>query len=212
MNITTDTDAANRLFIDDLATALPETSTDDLARLSDRLSAAADRHHLLDVSYRSVDSPLGPLLVAATSAGLVRVAFEREDHEAVLAGLAASISPRILRSGRRTDVVAGQLDEYFAGRRRTFDLTIDLRLVSGFRRTVISHLRDIAYGATATYAGVAAATGNPKAVRAVGSACSHNPVPLVIPCHRVVRSDGGVGQYLGGVEAKTSLLAMEAAA
>ena len=157
-----------------------------------------------------MDSPIGPLLLAATPAGLVRVAFEREDHDAVLAQLAADISPRILHSGRRTDDAARELDEYFAGRRRDFDVPVDLQLVHGFRRAVISHLSDIAYGATESYATVAAAAGSPAAVRAVGTACAHNPVPIVVPCHRVIRSDGAIGQYLGGVEAKAMLLALEA--
>ena len=104
-----------------------------------------------------------------------------------------------------------QLDEYFAGRRREFDLPIDLQLAHGFRRTVLEHLLDIAYGTTASYASVAAASGSPAAARAVGSACAHNPLPLVVPCHRVVRSDGTIGQYGGGTEAKHALLALEAA-
>jgi methylated-DNA-[protein]-cysteine S-methyltransferase len=192
----------------DLAAAL-DPSPSALAALHDRLAAAAEADGLLDVAYRTTDSPFGPLLVAATPEGVVRVAFEGEDHDAVLDALATAVSPRILRSGRRTDEVARQLDEYFAGRRRRFDLAVDLRLVQGFRHAVISRLGDIAYGATASYAAVAAAAGNPRAVRAVGSACAHNPVPLVVPCHRVVRSDGSIGQYLGGAEAKAALLALE---
>lgn len=211
MNTNSGADQSDQLVIDDLAAAFPQPSSAEIDQLRDRLGADADRHHVLDVSYRTVDSPFGTLLVAATVDGLVRIAFEREDHDAVLAGLSAAISPRILCSGRRTDDVARQLDEYFAGHRRAFDLAVDLRLIGGFRRTVISHLPNIAYGSTQTYAGVAAAAGNPTAVRAVGNACSHNPVPVVVPCHRVVRSDGGIGQYLGGVEAKAALLAMEAA-
>jgi methylated-DNA-[protein]-cysteine S-methyltransferase len=196
----------------DPTTVFAQPTGDDVAALRHRLAAAADREGLLDVAYRTVDSPYGPLLVASTNDGLARVAFEREDHDAVLAALAATISPRILRSGRRTDDVARQLDEYFAGTRRTFDIAIDLRLVHGFRHTVIAHLRDISYGSTASYAAVARAAGNPNAVRAVGSACSHNPIPVVIPCHRVIRSDGSLGQYLGGVEVKAALLQMEAVA
>jgi methylated-DNA-[protein]-cysteine S-methyltransferase len=130
----------------------------------------------------------------------------------VLAELAADISPRILHSRRRTDAVARELDEYFAGTRRRFDVPVDLQLVHGFRRAVIAHLSDIAYGATETYAAVAIAAGSPAAVRAVGTACAHNPVPVVVPCHRVVRSDGTIGQYLGGVEVKAALLALEGAA
>jgi len=195
-----------------LVSALTMPTAGHLERLRARFIADADTEGLLDVVYRTVDSPFGPLLVAATAHGVVRVAFEREDHDAVLDNLADVVSPRILRSGRRTDDVARQLDEYFAGRRRRFDVDVDLQLVRGFRREVIAHLADIAYGSTASYGAVARAVGNPAAVRAVGSACSHNPVPVVLPCHRVVRSDGGIGQYLGGVEAKAALLAMEAAA
>ncbi len=195
----------------DIITALtPDTTDATVPRdLHDALAARADRGGILDVSYRSVDSPLGPLLVATTAAGLVRLAFESEGHDTVLEDLAVKVSPRILRSGRRTDTVAVQLDEYFTGRRRRFDLDIDLQLVSGFRHTVISELSSIAYGETASYATVAQRAGNPRAVRAVGSACAHNPVPVVVPCHRVVRSDGTIGNYRGGIDAKDTLLTME---
>jgi methylated-DNA-[protein]-cysteine S-methyltransferase len=196
--------------LDELLPPLPLPT--ELAVLQARLAEAAERDGLLDVAYRLTDSPFGPLLVATTPGGVVRVAFEREDHDAVLDRLAHEVSPRVLRSGRGTDAAARQLDEYFAGRRHAFDLPLDLRLVRGFRHTVITHLRDIGYGHTASYADVAVASGNPKAVRAVGSACSHNPIPVVVPCHRVVRSDGSLGQYLGGVEVKAALLALEAAA
>lgn len=183
----------------------------ELSRLHANLAASAEREGLLDVAYRVVDSPMGPLLVAATELGLVRVAFEAEDHDRVLDELADVISPRVLRAPARTDRVARELDEYFAGRRRTFDVALDLRLVRGFRRDVVAGLAGIPYGATESYAQVAARAGRPRAVRAVGSACSHNPVPVVLPCHRVVRSDGSLGQYLGGVEAKAALLALEGA-
>ena len=171
-----------------------------------------DTDRQLDIVYRTVDSPIGLLLLAAGPEGLVRVAFDAEGHDAVLALLAERISPRILRSPGRLDDAARQLDEYFAGRRRRFEVPVDLRLAGGFRRTVLLHLQRIPYGSTESYATVARAAGNPGAVRAVGSACSHNPVPLVVPCHRVVRSDGTIGQYLGGSEAKRALLALEAAA
>ena len=204
---------SDRGIIDDLTAAFSAGADDDVdAELHDRLAEAADREGLLDLAYRTVDSPIGPLLLAATAEGLVRVGFEREGHDAVLARLAAQISPRILRSPRRLDGVARQLDEYFTGRRRRFEVPVDLRLAHGFRRTVLTHLQAIPYGVTESYAAVARAAGNPPAVRAVGSACAHNPVPLVVPCHRVVRSDGAIGQYLGGPEAKRALLAMEAAA
>jgi len=164
------------------------------------------------VAYRTVASPIGELLLAATGKGLVRVAFASEDHEAVLARLAAEVSPRVLLAPARLDVAARELDEYFAGRRSTFDLPLDLRLAHGFRRTVLTHLPEIGYGTTASYAAVAALAGNPRAVRAVGSACATNPVPVVVPCHRVVRSDGSLGGYAGGPARKQALLAIEAAA
>ena len=193
-------------------TASLDTDAADIVALRSRLTERAEREDLVDVAYCVVDSPIGPLLVAASSTGLVRVAFQSEGHDAVLDQLAAQISPRIMTMPARTDDVARQLDEYFAGRRHEFDLPLDLQLVSGFRRTVISHLPDIAYGSTASYKAVAAMAGNPTAVRAVGSACSHNPVPVVVPCHRVVRSDGSIGNYLGGVDAKAALIALESAA
>ncbi|MFP5317075.1 MAG: methylated-DNA--[protein]-cysteine S-methyltransferase [Acidimicrobiia bacterium] len=181
------------------------------AALRYRLAATAEEAGLLDLAYRTVDSPLGPLLVAATPDGLVRVAFDCEGHDAVLAALAERVSPRVLRAPARLDDAARQLDEYFAGDRRGFDLPLDLRLASPFRRAVVRQLAAIAYGTTASYATVAAAVGNPAAVRAVGSACATNPVPVVLPCHRVVRSDGSIGRYLGGTELKRALLDLEGA-
>ena len=183
-----------------------------VARLRAHLADQADDHGLLDVAYRTMDSPVGPLLLAATPAGLVRVAFERENHDAVLVELSTAISPRVLRSSRRVDEVARQLDEYFAGRRRSFDLPVDLHLSKGFRRAVLTHLLEIPYGGRESYTVVARAAGNAKALRAAGSACATNPIPLVVPCHRVVRTDGTYGQYRGGPEAKHLLLTMEGAA
>ncbi|HEV7854046.1 MAG TPA: methylated-DNA--[protein]-cysteine S-methyltransferase, partial [Mycobacterium sp.] len=130
-------------------------------------------------------------------------------HDAVLTKLAAAVSPRVLRAPARLDATARQLDEYFAKRRTAFDVPVDLRLAEGFRRSVIEHLRDIDYGRRQSYAEVAAAVGSPRAVRAVGTACAHNPLPVVIPCHRVVRSDGSTGQYIGGAAAKSALLGLE---
>jgi methylated-DNA-[protein]-cysteine S-methyltransferase len=179
------------------------------ARLRERLVAAAERDGILDVAYRTVDTPVGALLLAATPAGLVRVAYGSSDE--ALSSLAEKVSPRILRAPARLDAVARQLDEYFAGTRRRFEVPLDLRLASGFRRAVLDHLPDIGYGATASYAEVAAAAGSPRAVRAVGTACALNPVPIVVPCHRVVLSDGSMGRYAGGPEAKRTLLTLEAA-
>jgi methylated-DNA-[protein]-cysteine S-methyltransferase len=182
-----------------------------LARLHQRLERDAATDELLDIAYRTVDSPVGALLLAATPVGLVRVAYDIEDHGAVLAVLAESVSPRVLRAPARLDDAAHQLDEYFAKRRTAFEVPVDLRLAEGFRRSVIEHLRGIGYGRRESYAAVAAAVGNPRAVRAVGTACAHNPLPVVIPCHRVVRSDGSTGQYVGGPAAKSALLTLEAA-
>jgi methylated-DNA-[protein]-cysteine S-methyltransferase len=187
------------------------TKSLDPGRLHDRLASMADRQGLLDVAYRTIDSPLGPLLLAATARGLVRVAFSQEDHESVLARLASDISPRMLRAPHRLDKAARELEQYFARKRRAFTVPVDLRLARGFRRSVLQHLRDIPYGKTQSYTAVAKAAGNALAVRAAASACSHNPLPLIVPCHRVVRSDGSIGEYLGGPGAKQALLAMEAA-
>jgi methylated-DNA-[protein]-cysteine S-methyltransferase len=181
-------------------------------RMHEILVAAATEAGILDVAYRTIDTPVGPLLLVATEAGLVRVAYGREDHDLVLNQLANRISPRVLHAPSRLDPAARQIDEYFAGRRSLFDLPLDFRLAHGFRRAVLARLPEIGYGTTATYAAVAAAAGNPKAVRAVGTACATNPLPVVVPCHRVVRSDGTAGQYVGGTEAKKTLLALEAAA
>ena len=193
-----------------LAQAYPDTP-DELRRLRERLADAAQAEGVLDVAYRTVDSPVGPLLLAATEQGLVRVAYRSEDHDAVLQTLADRISPRILHAPARLDTAARELEEYFTGARHAFDIPLDWRLSAGFRATVLHRLPDIAYGHTASYAAVAALAGNPKAVRAVGSACATNPLPVVVPCHRVVRSDGSMGGYLGGIEAKHTLLTLEAA-
>jgi methylated-DNA-[protein]-cysteine S-methyltransferase len=195
----------------DLAKAF-SASADDLQRLHQRLSAAAQADGILDIAYRTVDTPVGTLLLAATDAGLVRVAYASEDHDTVLRTLSDRISPRVLHAPARLDATARELDEYFAGRRHSFDLPLDWQLAHGFRRTVLTHLTDIGYGRTASYAAVAQLAGSPKAVRAVGTACATNPLPIVVPCHRVVRSDGSMGGYLGGVDAKRTLLTLEASA
>jgi len=200
---------SDRQFLTDLTGVVDDAALDGLRA---RLAEQAEADDLLDVAYRTMDSPVGPLLLAATAAGLVRVAFECENHDDVLVELSTAISPRILRSSRRVDDVARQIDEYFAGRRRVFEVPVDLQLSKGFRRAVLTHLLEIPYGGRESYALVARSAGNPGAVRAAGSACANNPIPLVVPCHRVVRSDGTYGQYRGGAEAKHMLLTMEAGA
>lgn len=195
----------------DLTAALPVRG-EELDALRDRLARAADRDGLLDVAYRTVDTPLGTLLLAATERGLVRVAYEREEFERVLETIAQRVSPRIVRTPARLDEVARELDEYFTGHRTSFDLTLDHSLSSGFRAEVQRSLPSIAYGHTASYGDIARLVGRPRAVRAVGTACATNPLPIVVPCHRVVRSDGSYGGYVGGADAKTTLLTMESAA
>lgn len=192
----------------------------DIADLRDRLAAEAVGGDLVDVAYRVVDSPIGGLLLAATTDGLVYVAFEVENTDEVLDMLATRVGPRVLRTDAPgadgfpavLDAAAAQLDEYLTGDRRDFDLPLDTRLATGFRGQVQRHLADVTYGRTATYKQLAAELDRPGAVRAVGTACATNPLPLVWPCHRILRSDGGLGGYRGGVEAKQRLLAMESAA
>jgi methylated-DNA-[protein]-cysteine S-methyltransferase len=196
---------------ENLLPAMPAITDDTMSALRNRLADTAQRDGLLDVAYRTLPSPIGELLLAATEQGLVRVGFAVEGQEVVLAELAERVSPRVLAAPKRLDPVAREIDGYFAGRRTRFDLPLDLRLASGFRREVILRLPDIGYGHTYTYAQMAAAAGSPKAVRAVGTACAQNPLPIVLPCHRVVRSDGSFGGYRGGPEAKHTLLTMEAA-
>ncbi|GAA2509577.1 methylated-DNA--[protein]-cysteine S-methyltransferase [Pilimelia columellifera] len=192
----------------DVLGAFPVTGG-ELDRLRERLVRAAQDEGLLDVAYRVVDSPLGPLLLAATARGLVRVGLPAQGHDAVLADLAATVSPRVLAAPARLDPVARQLDEYFARGRRDFDVPLDLPVGPRFRAAVLARLAAIPFGGTATYSQVAAEVGSPLAVRAVGSACAANPVPLVLPCHRVVRADGGCGGYAGGVVAKRWLIDLE---
>ncbi len=193
-----------------LFAALPTVDEEANRRLHQRLVDAANAAGLLDVAYRTLDTPVGTLLLAATQKGLVRVAYASQDHDLMLEQLARDVSPRILRAPARLDGVARGIEEYFARRRSAFDVPLDLQLSHGFRRTVLSHLLEIDYGKTASYAAVAKASGHPRAVRAVGSACANNPLPIVVPCHRIVRSDGTIGQYVGGVEAKKTLLTLEA--
>ncbi|MEX5297208.1 methylated-DNA--[protein]-cysteine S-methyltransferase [Kocuria sp. CPCC 205292] len=191
------------------STPVPETV---LRRLHRRLEDGAAEAGLLDVAYTTVGSPVGELLLAATEQGLVRVAYAREDHEQVLADLARRISPRVLRAPARLAPAVRQLEEYFAGTRTRFDLPLDRSLSHGFRRLVQEHLPEIGYGSTQSYGAVARSVGRPQAARAVGTACASNPLPVVVPCHRVLRGDGGLGGYIGGPAAKSALLELEAAA
>jgi methylated-DNA-[protein]-cysteine S-methyltransferase len=181
------------------------------AKAASRLVAAAAAAHLLDVAVATVGSPLGDLLVAVTPRGLVRVAFNDEDREVVLEELAAALSPRILESASMTDAVRRELDEYFSSTRTKFDLKIDRTLMGEFAKQVLAATARIPFGRTTTYGELAERIGHPRAARAVGSALGSNPVPVVVPCHRVLRAGGALGGYGGGLPRKELLLTLEGA-
>lgn len=176
-----------------------------------RLVARAADEGLLDVAYARVDSPLGPLVVAVTPAGLARVAYEESNGglDAVVSDLAARISPRVLEAPARLDDVRRQLEEYFERRRDRFDVPVDLSLARGFGRHILEATAAIPFGQTRSYREVAEAAGNVKATRAAGNALGANPLPIVVPCHRVLRTGGGLGGYTGGLERKQALLRIE---
>jgi methylated-DNA-[protein]-cysteine S-methyltransferase len=186
----------------------------------DRATAAAEafveragQEGLIDVAYTTVEGPVGKLLVAGTKRGLVRVAFgENLPHDKVLLELAEDVSPRVLEAPARLDSVRRQLDEYFEGRRTSFDLKLDWRLSHGFGQRVLRHTARIPYGHVSTYKTVAAAAGSPQGARAAGNALGANPIPIVVPCHRVLHSGGGLGGYGGGVDRKEFLLTLEGVA
>jgi methylated-DNA-[protein]-cysteine S-methyltransferase len=181
------------------------------ARAADRAARHAAEEGLAAVAYATADTPLGPMLVAATRRGLVRVAFPHESPDDVLGELAVRISPRILEAPTQLDEVRRELEQYFERERREFDLPLDWRLSRGFRRRVLRHTARVPYGETATYAEMAARAGSPYAYRAAGSALGSNPTPLVVPCHRVLSTGGGLGGYGGGVDVKEYLLHLEGA-
>lgn len=181
----------------------------DLERFRQALSERAADAGLLDVAYGTLDSPLGRLTVMVTPRGLVRLSYPGEEVEVQLGELAARVSPRILAAPERTDEVRRQLDDYFAGRRREFEVPIDWRLVRGFAGAVLRATSRIPFGAVSTYREVAAEAGSPNAYRAAGNALGSNPVPIVVPCHRVLHAGGGLGGYTGGLDRKRYLLELE---
>lgn len=191
-----------------LRSALPPEPDRPLPDLTDRAADAG----LLDVAYATVDSPVGRLLIATTGRGLVRLAYiDAGDEEPVLEELARAVSPRVLSAPARLDHPRRELDEYFSGARRRFDLALDWRLTDGFNRRVLRATARIPYGSSSTYKQVAAAAGSPRGSRAAGNALGTNPLPIVVPCHRVLHSDGGIGGYTGGLERKRLLLDVEGA-
>jgi methylated-DNA-[protein]-cysteine S-methyltransferase len=180
-------------------------------RLAARFADWAADHGKADVAYGFADSPFGPLLVALTRRGLVKLDYPDRDFDLELEDLAARVSPRIVESFNATEAVRRQLDEYFDGRRRRFDVHADLSLSEGFSRRILSATARIPFGSVATYREVAIKAGNPKATRAAGNALGSNPIPIVVPCHRVVRTGGGLGGSTGGVDRKVALLRLEGA-
>jgi methylated-DNA-[protein]-cysteine S-methyltransferase len=176
------------------------------------LAEAAAAAGLLDVAYARLDTPVGTVLLAATPRGLVRVAYLDDGEDAVLAELAAAVSPRLLAGPARLDEARRELDEYFAGRRRNFELPLDWQLSHGFTRRVLRATARIPYGGVSSYGAIAAAAGSPRGSRAAGNALGANPLPIVVPCHRVLRTGGALGGYTGGVERKRVLLDIESVA
>jgi methylated-DNA-[protein]-cysteine S-methyltransferase len=181
----------------------------DAAAAAQRLGGRIAAERLADVSYATLDSPLGKLTAAVTERGLVRLAFPEEDLDAVLERLAARISPRIVEAPAPPDPLRRELEEYFAGRRRRFELALDWTLVGPFARRVLRVAGEIPYGRVLSYTQVAAEAGSPRGSRAAGNALGSNPIPIVVPCHRVLRSGGALGGYAGGLERKRWLLELE---
>jgi methylated-DNA-[protein]-cysteine S-methyltransferase len=178
----------------------------------DRLVTRAEEEGLLDVAYATLETPLGTALVAATPRGVVRLALPGEDLERVVAELAEDLSPRVLEHPARLDEARRELDQYFQGRRRAFELPLDWSLSQpGFYRRVLRATRRVPPGEVITYGDAAARAGNPRAFRAAGTALGSNPIPIVIPCHRVIRAGGDLGNYGGGPEMKRFLLELEGA-
>lgn len=174
-----------------------------------RLAVAADEKGLVDIAFTTVDSPLGPLFIAATRKGIVRISYGYERLDEVLRELAEEISPRLLEVASRLEPLRRQLDEYFEGHRRGFDLAIDWGPTRGFSRRVLEATAQVPFGKVASYRQVAERAGNSRASRAAGNALGSNPIPIVVPCHRVVRTDGSIGGYTGGLEKKRFLLSHE---
>jgi len=191
------------------AIAALETPPVDFEVVAARISAEAEREGLVEVAWTLEDSPIGELLLAATDEGLVRVGWSGDDHDWILDELAAAIGPRVIEAPARLDPVRRQLEQYFAGERHGFDLALDWRLSHGFTRKVLTACAAIPFGETRSYAEMASAAGSPRAFRAAGSALGSNPIPVIVPCHRVLRSGGALGGYGGGLPAKRTLLELE---
>jgi methylated-DNA-[protein]-cysteine S-methyltransferase len=193
-----------------LERALAAAASQDQQTPLPDISAAAAAAGLIDVAYATTDSPVGRILLATTERGLVRLAYlDHDDEDRALSELAARISPRVLDAPRRLDEPRRELDEYFAGRRRQFEVPVDWALTRGFARRVLQATARIPFGLVSTYKGVASEAGSPRGFRAAGNALGSNPIPIIVPCHRVLHADGGLGGYTGGVARKRLLLAVE---
>jgi methylated-DNA-[protein]-cysteine S-methyltransferase len=193
-----------------LREGLRQDDTNYAAEAARRFLARANAEGIADVGYGLVDSPFGTLLAATTSRGLVRLAFPEEDADSVLNRLAARISLRIVESTpARLDPLRRELDEYFNGTRRSFDVALDWSLIGPFATRVLRATSAIPYGGCSTYSEIASRAGSPRGSRAAGNALGSNPIPIVIPCHRVLRSGGALGGYGGGLDRKRHLLALE---
>jgi methylated-DNA-[protein]-cysteine S-methyltransferase len=201
------TSIEDRLRRRDDATGMAERA----ARAALAVTLRASEEGLVDIAYGWVDTPVGKMLAAATENGLLRLGFEEERVDITLEDLARKVSPRILQDERRLEKIRRQLGEYFEGRRKAFDMPIDRQLIHGFHRQVLDVTERIPYGQVSTYSEVAGRAGNPRASRAAGNALGSNPIPIVIPCHRVVRTGHGLGGYGGGLHVKQLLLDLEGA-
>ncbi len=196
----------------DIGTRLARLPIDEekLEELSRGFIERAEGQHLIDLAFDIVASPIGTLFVVCTYKGVARIDFGDGREEQILDRISNELSPRLMRVPARTDQARRELDEYFSGSRHRFDVAVDLSTVKGFRRKVLAAAKRIPYGRTASYTQMATAAGNPRAVRAAGTALGHNPVPIIVPCHRVLRSDGTLGGYGGGLPKKELLLELEA--
>ena len=205
------TDAGRDFMGAALAFASREAAAAEAEYAATRFASRADEAGLVDVAYAREHSPVGPLFLAATARGLVRVAYAAESDDVLVAELSAAVSPRVLESSARLDPVRRELDEYFEGRRRQFEQPLDWRLTTGFNRSVLRATARIGYGETSTYAELARRTGSERGTRAAGNALNRNPLAIVVPCHRVLRTGGALGGYAGGLSVKEELLRLEGA-
>ena len=194
---------------DAIGAAARDASDARASELAAEVARRAEADGLADVAYTTADSPFGTLTLAATDEGIVTLGLPNLPTDEILEDLAKRVSPRILEAPGRLDEARRELDLYFEGQLKDFDVPLDWRLSTGFRQRVLREIDRIPFGETRSYMEMAAGAGNPRAVRAAGSACGSNPIPIIVPCHRVLRTGGGLGGYGGGLELKEELLRLE---